>query len=427
MLKRLFGKAAGGTSPSSPSQKMSYEEARAALETHAHKARHFLAGQPDVEPEILYYLATDQADEVRRCVAANPSTPQKANHLLTRDSDDEVRCELAKKIGRLVPGLSPTESLRIRELAIEVMERLANDAAPRVRAILAEEIKSANDIPVHIVRRLAQDVELIVSAPILEYSPLLSDADLIEIIAGARVEGRLSAIARRTAVSAPVADAIVASLDVSAVAALLANANAQIREDTLDRIIESAAEVEAWHVPVILRADLSLRAVRRIAGFVASSLIAQLQQRNNLDDETTALLSKRVRERIEVESLSEDAGAAEARAAAAVQEAVAERRLDDEFVLAAIDAGDRRLVACALSCLAKMPKPTVDRVLLSQSGKAITALVWRAGLAMRVAVKIQAILAHLTSAKMVLAREGVHFPLSTEEMAWHLRYFGVND
>lgn len=425
MLKRLFGKAAGGVSP--PSHKMSYEEARTALETHAHKARHFLAGQPEVEPEILYYLATDQAVEVRRCVAANPSTPQKANHILTRDGDDDVRCELAKKIGRLVPGLPPTESLRIRELAIEVMERLANDAAPRVRAILAEEIKSADDIPMHIVRRLAQDVELIVSAPILEYSPLLSDVDLIEIIAGARVEGKLSAIARRTGVSAPVADAIVASLDVSAVAALLANANAQIREDTLDRIIESAAEVEAWHVPVILRADLSLRAVRRIAGFVASSLIAQLQQRNNLDDETTALLSKRVRERIEVESLSEDAGAAETRAAAAVQEAVAERRLDDEFVLAAIDAGDRRLVACALSCLAKMPKPTVDRVLLSQSGKAITALVWRAGLAMRVAVKIQAILAHLTSAKMVLGREGVHFPLSTEEMAWHLRYFGVND
>jgi len=425
MLKRLIARVTGGEP--SPSHKMSYEEARAALETHAHRARHFLAGQSEIEPEILYYLATDQAVEVRRAVAANPSTPQKANQLLARDSDDDVRCELAKKIGRLLPGLDPQESLRVRELAIEVMERLANDSLPRVRAILAEEIKSARDIPAHIVRRLALDLELVVSAPVLEYSPLLSDDDLVEVIAAAQVEGKLSAIARRASVGVAVADAIVASLDVSAVAALLSNPNAQIREDTLDRIIENAAEVEAWHLPVVLRADLSLRAVRRIAGFVASSLIAQLQQRSDLDDETATLLGKRVRERIEVESLGEESGAGEARAAAAVQEAMHDDRLDEEFVLAAVDNGDRRLVACALSCLAKMPKPVIDRILLSQSGKAITALVWRAHLAMRVAVKIQTALAHLPSSKVVLAREGVHFPLSTEEMSWHLRYFGIKD
>ena len=424
MLKRLIAKVTGGAVPS---HKMSYEEARTALETHAHKARLFLAGQSEVEPEILYYLATDETVAVRRSVAANPSTPHKANRILADDGDDEVRCELAKKIGRLVPGLEPQESHRVRELAIEVMERLANDALPRVRAILAEEIKSARGVPAHIVNRLAQDLELIVSAPVLEYSPLLSDDDLVEIIAGARVEGKLSAIARRASVGAAVSDAIVATLDVSAVAALLANPNAQIREDTLDRIVENAADVEAWHLPVVMRADLSLRAVRRIAGFVASSLIAQLQQRVGLDDETSALLTKRARERIEMESLSEDAGAAEARAAATVQEAVNEHRLDEEFVLTAVDAGDRGLVACALSCLAKTPKPIVDRILLSQSGKAIAALVWRAQLAMRVAVKIQTALAHLPSSKIVLAREGVHFPLSVEEMSWHLRYFGVKD
>jgi uncharacterized protein (DUF2336 family) len=423
MLKRLIAKVTGADAP----HKMSYEEARAALESHAHKARLFLSKQPEVEPEILYYLATDETAEVRRSVAANPATPHKANQILTRDADDEVRCELAKKIGRLVPGLDAEESHRIREHAIEVMERLAHDTLPRVRAMLAEEIKSARNVPAHIVKRLANDVELIVSAPVLEYSPLLSDDDLIEIIAGARVEGKLAAIARRVSVGAGVSDAIVATLDVSAVAALLANPNAQIREDTLDRVLENAAEVEAWHSPVVLRADLSLRAVRRIAAFVASSLLEQLQQRSCLDEETSSMLSKRVRERIEVESLTESTDTADARAAAAVQEALAENHLDDEFVLDAIDTGDRRLVACALAVLAKTPKPVIDKILMSQSGKAITAIVWRAGLAMRVALKIQTSLCHLSSAKMVLAREGIHFPLTPEELTWHLRYFGIKD
>lgn len=422
MLKRLISKIADAP----PAQKrMSYEEARAALETHAQQARRFLAARPDVEPEILYYLSGDESVDVRRLVAGNPATPQQANKLLTGDGDDEVRCELARKIGRLVPGLDEQEAARLRELAIEVMERLASDSLPRVRAILAEEIKAATNVPAHIVKQLAQDLELVVCAPVLEYSPLLSDEDLVEIIAGARVEGSLSAIARRSSVSEAVSDAIVASLDVSAVAALLANQNAQIREDTLDKLIEHAAEIEAWHQPVVMRADLSLRAVRRIAGFVCASLLQSLCERSGLDEETAAHLHKRVRERLEQEPAGDDASALDAKAQAIVQEALATGTVDDAFVMSAADEGDRRLVAYALAALAGVPKATVDRVLMSQSGKAITALVWRAKLPMRVAVKIQSAVAHLPNAKMLMARDGVHFPLSQDEMAWHLNYFGV--
>jgi uncharacterized protein (DUF2336 family) len=265
-----------------------------------------------------------------------------------------------------------------------------------------------------------------VSAPVLEYSPLLSDEDLIEIIAGARVEGTLSAIARRASVGAPVADAIVATLDVSAIAALLANPNAQIREEALDRVIEHAEAIEAWHQPVVMRADLSIRAVRRIAGFVSSALLTALCQRSGLDEDTAAQLNKRVRERLEEEGVKEDTHSADAKAQAQVQEAASEGRLDDEFVISAADNGDRRVVACALAVLAQVPKPIVDRILISQSGKAIVALVWKAKLPMRAAVKLQSAVAHLSVGKMVMAREGVHFPLSSEEMAWHLSFFGVN-
>lgn len=423
MLKRLISRLAGQEARKG---KMSYEEARAALESHALKARRFLAGRPDVEPEILYYLASDEAVDVRRLVAANPATPQQANKVLTDDGDEDVRCELARKIGRLVPGLAAEETQRVRDLAIEVMERLARDSLPRVRAILAEEIKASTRVPASLVKQLAQDLELMVSAPVLEYSPLLSDEDLVEIIAGARVEGTLSAIARRSSVAAPVADAIVASLDVSAIAALLANPNAQIREAALDKVIEHAEAIEAWHQPIVMRADLSVRAVRRIAGFVSSALLSTLCERNGLDEETAAHLNKRVRERLEEEGVKEDAHSADAKAQALVQEALAGGKLDDEFIVAAADRGDRRVVAAALSQLAQVSKAVVERILISQSGKAITALVWRAKLPMRVAVKVQSVISHLPNAKMLMAREGVHFPLSPEEMAWHLSFFGIS-
>jgi uncharacterized protein (DUF2336 family) len=412
--------------PETAAKKLSYDEAREALETHAYKVREHLAGQEGVEPEILYFLASDQSVIVRRKVAANPSTPQQANKILTSDNDDDVRCELARKIGRLVPGLDPSEASRVRDLAIEVMERLARDSLPRVRAILSEEIKSSDRVPAYIVKQLAQDLELIVCAPVLEYSPLLSDEDLIEIVAGARVEGGLAAIAKRTSVSEPVCDALVASFDVSAIAMLLANPNAQFREDALDRVIEHASEIEAWHQPVVMRADLSLRAVRRIAGFVSSSLIRLLSERGGLDEETAGFLSKRVRERLEYEGVRENSASAEDYAKAAVESALAAGKLDDEFVLEAIEAGDRRTVSYALVALSKLPKSIVDRILVSQSGKAITALAWRARLSMRVAVKVQSGIARLPGTKLLLAREGVHFPLTQDEMNWHLGYFGAN-
>jgi hypothetical protein len=173
VLRRLIGK---GKDREVQPGKLTYEDARASLETHAHNARLFLAKRPDVEPEILYYLANDESADVRRLVAANPGTPQQANRLLAQDGDVEVRCELARKVGRQANDPDAKWTARSRALAYEVMELLAHDKVARVRAILAEEIKTATTVPAHIIEDLACDQELIVRAPVLMYSPLIEHA-----------------------------------------------------------------------------------------------------------------------------------------------------------------------------------------------------------------------------------------------------------
>lgn len=173
MLKRLIRR---NSDRQNATGEMSYEDARASLETHAHNARVFLAKRHDVEPEILYYLAGDDAVDVRRLVAANPGTPQRANRILAQDSDVEVRCELARKVGRLVSDAGTPWTPRTRALAFEVVELLAHDKVARVRAILAEEVKAATHVPAHIIEDLACDEELIVRAPVLMYSPLIEQS-----------------------------------------------------------------------------------------------------------------------------------------------------------------------------------------------------------------------------------------------------------
>jgi uncharacterized protein (DUF2336 family) len=393
------------------------------LEERGNAAREELAARVDASPEALMFLAGEGHPAARRAVAANPASPPHANRLLADDSDDEVRVELARKIGRLMPSLPPEGKSRMRALTIETLEKLAKDQLPRVRQVLAEEIKLLDCVPRRVVKQLARDVES-VSAPILEYSPLLSDADLIEIITTAQARHALRAIARRSPLGANVSEAIGSVLDEPSVAELLSNSTAEIRQQTLDKIIEHATKVRAWHLPLVLRSDLSQRAIRRIAGFVGASLIQRLTERHGLSDETQSVLSKQLRSHIESGDL--DAG----HGSGGLGSSEAERlfragKLDDNFVESAAEAGRREAVITALALLAQVPSETVRRIVQSGIAKAITALVWRAGLPMRAAFKIQTYVMRLPAEDLLPARGGVGFPLTEDEMRWHLGYFEV--
>lgn len=404
-----------------PSARPDHAEILKILEQQNAAACRDLAQRNDAAPEALFYLAKEGSAETRRVVAGNPATPPHANRFLADDADDEVRVELARKIGQLLPNLSADCSQRMRDLTIETIERLAHDCLPRVRAALAEEIKALDCLPPRIIRKLARDVES-VSAPILEYSPLLSDSDLIEIISTAQASFALLAIAKRRPLRANVSEAIAAALDVPAVAALLVNSSAQIRHQTLEKIVQHAKSVKDWHLPLVLRQDLSQRAIRRLATFVSAALIEKLGEKRNLDEKTRRHLKEQMRKRIEAgEDLLRD-GPAKPSDLAALYKA---GKLDDTFVESAVERGARETVIGALALLAGTTPDRVSKIFHSESAKPITALVWQAGLTMRVAFKIQTILLHLPVGSVLPAREGFRFPLSDDEMRWHLNYFGV--
>ena len=380
-----------------------------------------LAGRTDAGPDVLHYLATHGAPATRAAVAANPAAPAVSNRLLANDEDEDVRSELAVKIARLMPGLSERESSHVFALTVETLDCLARDAAVRVRSILAEEIKSLDCIPHDIVLRLARDLNTVVAGPILQYSPLLSDADLMEIIACGQVQEILTAIASRKPVSEPVSDRLVQSLDVSAVATLLVNPDAKIRKDTMDRIVDQAEEISAWHIPLALRTDLSARAIRRIGALVGASILERLAARNNLSDATRTHLNRELRARLAEAPATTDTVSAADRVAAAKKEG----RLDGLFVEQAAQAGQREVVVTALAQLANITEQTVKKILGASGAKPIVSLVWHTHLSMRVAFKIQTFIMKLSARNVLPAREGVGFPLSKEEMRWHLNYFNI--
>lgn len=245
------------------SRGLDYETAKRMAQAPDSAVRRVLAGRPDVRPEILYYLASDPDPEVRREIARNDMTPRQADLLLARDDDAGVRQIMATKIAQATPGMGVSWHSGVGRLTAEALEVLARDQVTMVRSILAEALKDVPNAPFGIVEQLARDRELAVCGPLLEYSPVLSDTLLLDIIRSGPAQGALAAISRRDGVAEAVADAIVDSGDGRAVAELLGNHSAQIREETLDRIIDAAPNMTAWHAPLVQRPRLPADADRK--------------------------------------------------------------------------------------------------------------------------------------------------------------------
>lgn len=276
----------------------SYEEAKAIANSEDVEARRDLAALTDLEPELLYFFATDKSPEVRQAVAENCAAPVQASVVLSKDEDRKVRAKLASRISELTPALDQDSSSRASKMVIEVLEGLAADQLTEIRAILSEEIKQLDSIPQHTASKLARDVDTGVASPMLQFSPLLEDDELIEIISESIQDEALTAIAKRQGLAQGVAHAVAETESGQAVQALLENDSAQIADNTLTFISEKAVNHENWHGPLVNRDQLPEQAVKNIADYVTTSLVNQMIAKHNLPHDVVKDLRRTVSRRL---------------------------------------------------------------------------------------------------------------------------------
>ena len=419
MLNWVFGQKKGRkTGRNRPT----YDKAKEIAASGDVKARKELASHEDLEPELLYFFASDKSPEVRRQVAVNTGTPLQADVILAKDMDEEVRSEVARKIGRLVPTLTADERDRLTTMALQVLEILAQDHLPQVRAIVSEELKMASNVPHHLVMRLARDVEEMVSAPIIEYSPLLSGEDLLEIIASGVGEGTLNAMSRREQLVNSVVSAVVKMNSKKAMKALLENQTTDIPEESLEAIASVASGEAELHKPIVNRKNLSTRMIRRIASFVSASLVENLIERNNVDDSLGSELRHAVRRRIDRNDFGER-GTVRDPADIRASEMFEAGSLDEDAIIDAIDNSDRTFIRFALILMSGLAPENVLRMLDSGSGKTIAALAWKAGLSMQTAEALQVRVARLPSKSVLRSRDADTYPMTEDDLKWYLELF----
>jgi uncharacterized protein (DUF2336 family) len=377
------------------------------------------------EPDVLRTLARDRSATVRAALALNPMSPPAVDRMLAKDPDERVRILLARRLAGLVPGLPDHEQTRLYRETYDSLKALASDAAVRVRAAIAEVLKDMPQAPRALILQLAQDREVMVSAPVILYSPQLGTNDLLELIANAAGDATMAAVASRAGINTRVSDAIADSASDAAIRALLANPTAQIREATLDTLIARAADHPAWHDPLVHRPHLPLRAVRALADIVADHLIAVLAERADIPDALAGELRSRLAERLAQQKPPSQRGQTMSEALAAAQALARAGMLKEETVLEASRNGDTVSAAALLAVASGVPISVVTRAASLRSAKGLVSLTWKAGFGMRAAMALQVLLGRLGPDAILTAAAGGAFPMAVEEMRWQLDFLGA--
>jgi uncharacterized protein (DUF2336 family) len=163
------------------------------------------------------------------------------------------RAEATSALARayLYSELSPDD----RVAAEGAMIMLLDDPSPLVRQALAEAIAASPDAPPAVIHALTSD-QPDIAAVVLERSPLLIDADLVDLV-GAGERASQVAIARRTALPRPVAAAIAEVGSAEACLVLIENPVADIAPLSIDRIAERFGHLAAIREALFERADVA--------------------------------------------------------------------------------------------------------------------------------------------------------------------------
>lgn len=212
---------------------------------------------------------------------------------LLSDPSGDTRAETAAKIAQNFGegDLSDKE----REMAQDIFRIMVKDAEVRVREALAQNLKENPNVPHDVAVSLARDVDS-VSLPVLQFSEVLSDEDLIEIV---RSQGpsKQVAIAQREKVSQIVSSALVNTENADVVSSLVSNNGAEISTGDLEKVVENFAENEAIRDAMVFRPKLPVTVAERLLTTVSEKMKEELAKRHELSDDVATDLILQSRER----------------------------------------------------------------------------------------------------------------------------------
>ncbi len=279
-------------------------------------------------------------------MAKAPLTQADVERLLADPSPDS-RAEAAERVAESFDAsIGATE----RQIAEEIFRIMVKDAEQRVRQALSDSLKDNPAVPHDVALSLAQDVAE-VSLPVIQFSDVLTDDDLLNIIAD-NDEAKQVAVASRPSVSETVSSALVDTGNETVVTALVSNDGAEISRESFDKVVETLGDSEKVQEALVRRQKMPVAIAERLLTMVSENLRDELAARHEMPGGMADYLVLHSRERATV-ALSQESSAEEV--GVLVRQLHQAGRLTPSIILRALCVGDMRFFEAALSILSDVP------------------------------------------------------------------------
>lgn len=173
---------------------------------------------------------------------------------------------------------------RERDLMREILRRLAKDVEMAIRIALAERLADDPSAPHDLILLLADD-RIEVARPLLLRSPILTEADVLRIIAEAG-EAHHEAVAARAHIGEPITEALSRSPSVSVLTALVRNVTARIATHVFETLVEKSRAIAELQGPLAQRSDLPPAAAAKLCEFVSDALKTYIARNYRIESAT---------------------------------------------------------------------------------------------------------------------------------------------
>ena len=262
-----------------------------------------------------------------------------------------------------------------RAAAEGAMIMLLDDASPLVRQALADVFAGSEWAPPAIVHSLVND-QPDVAASLLERSPLLLDADLVEAVATGEA-ARQAAVAARAFVPCAVSAAIAEVGSAEACLVLLENTGADIMPASLDRMVARHGHLAPIREALLGRAELTPATRQALIAKLSQTLAAFVASREWLSEDRAERVTREACEKATI-ALAADSTDDEVRPL--VHHLRESEQLTAGLILRSLLCGNLALFEEALAELSDVSPTRVAGIVHDRRGAGFRALYDKAGL-----------------------------------------------
>lgn len=196
------------------------------------------------------------------------------------------REEIYLAVASLYRIQGPELNERERDLTREILRRLTRDVEMAVRIALAERLADDITVPPDLILLLVDDA-IEVARPLILRSPLLTERDMVSLVAKAGI-GHQEAVAERPHIGIPVTNALAQCEAESVLVTLVRNATAKISETAYQALVERSRAVVGLQEPLLKRADLPVELAQRMGVWVSDALQAYIHANYRIPPERIA-------------------------------------------------------------------------------------------------------------------------------------------